>query len=269
MVHRNGTFPVSKQQVATEDLFFTRTLDSIISWFSGVPAKAQPGRTPADWSRHVRSTPGGLDNGLGPGIPPRDDITMAEVRQHCTKEDAWMAFHGAVYNITPYLSFHPGGAAILLRYAGKDGSGAFMKQHPWVNMSATMGSCLVGRLALDPLQIKVREEIERARLLREEQKAATLQPAGPVPAAALAVGGGGKLREEVVAATVDRGPSSPRIGACCLSGTEDALLHLDTDDVDVSELSVPTKGAKEACWEGARRGPHLTLRGKGEVPSLI
>ena len=38
-----------------------------------------------------------------------------------------MALRGKVYNISPYLRFHPGGAAILLKAAGKDGTALFQK----------------------------------------------------------------------------------------------------------------------------------------------
>lgn len=30
-----------------------------------------------------------------------------------TQDDAWMVLRGKVYNITPYMKFHPGGAFLL------------------------------------------------------------------------------------------------------------------------------------------------------------
>lgn len=42
-------------------------------------------------------------------------VTMEELRHHCTEDDAWMAVRGYVYNITPYLHFHPGGIDELMR----------------------------------------------------------------------------------------------------------------------------------------------------------
>eukprot|EP00967_Tisochrysis_lutea_P124981 scaffold209583_cov15-Tisochrysis_lutea.AAC.1 len=51
-----------------------------------------------------------------------------------------------VYDITPYLNFHPGGRDILLKAAGKDGTSLFMKYHPWVNIGALMEKCLLGTL---------------------------------------------------------------------------------------------------------------------------
>jgi len=51
-----------------------------------------------------------------------------------------------VYNITPYLHYHPGGADILMKAAGKDGTSLFNKYHPWVNAHALLEKCLIGLL---------------------------------------------------------------------------------------------------------------------------
>lgn len=53
---------------------------------------------------------------------------------------------GKVYNITPYLPFHPGGKGELLRGAGKDSEKLFKEIHPWVNWDGMLGECLVGIL---------------------------------------------------------------------------------------------------------------------------
>ena len=52
-------------------------------------------------------------------------ITPSELGEHRTREDAWAAFRGNVYNITPYLPFHPGGEKELMRVAGRDGTKLF------------------------------------------------------------------------------------------------------------------------------------------------
>lgn len=51
-----------------------------------------------------------------------------------------------VYNITPYLKYHPGGEKILLSVAGKDGTPAFDRYHRWVNAPALIGRLVVGVL---------------------------------------------------------------------------------------------------------------------------
>eukprot|EP00958_Prasinococcus_capsulatus_P019637 scaffold2441_cov413-Prasinococcus_capsulatus_cf.AAC.7 len=38
-------------------------------------------------------------------------VAFKELRQHNTLEDAWTVLRGKVYNITPYMQYHPGGRA--------------------------------------------------------------------------------------------------------------------------------------------------------------
>jgi cytochrome b involved in lipid metabolism len=59
---------------------------------------------------------------------------------------AWSSYQGKVYNISPYLPFHPGGEGELRRAAGKDGTKLFMEVHPWVNWENMLGECMVGIL---------------------------------------------------------------------------------------------------------------------------
>lgn len=59
---------------------------------------------------------------------------------------AWSSYMGKVYNITPYLPFHPGGEGELMRAAGKDGAKLFMEYHAWVNWENMLNSCVVGIL---------------------------------------------------------------------------------------------------------------------------
>lgn len=84
------------------------------------------------------------------GHARRRDITLEEVRQHRTADDAWMVLHGKVYNITPYLKFHPGGADILVKAAGRDATSLFNKYHPWVNAHALLEKCLLGMVQQQP-----------------------------------------------------------------------------------------------------------------------
>lgn len=51
-----------------------------------------------------------------------------------------------MYNITPYMKFHPGGAKVLMKAVGQDGTVLFNKYHPWVNASALLEKCLIGLL---------------------------------------------------------------------------------------------------------------------------
>mmetsp|Transcript_4327 Transcript_4327/g.16949 ORF Transcript_4327/g.16949 Transcript_4327/m.16949 type:complete len:470 (-) Transcript_4327:1206-2615(-) len=91
----------------------------------------KPGFSQLDWMRLMRSAKD--PTGLG-GKGPRT-YTMEEVRRHNSEHDAWTVIRGRVYNITPYLHYHPGGVQELMRAAGDDGTALFNEIHPWVSLS--------------------------------------------------------------------------------------------------------------------------------------
>lgn len=72
--------------------------------------------------------------GLGAGSPGRRKVPLVEVQQHKSAEDAWTVIDGRVFNITPYLDYHPGGASELMRGAGNDCSALFKEVHHWVSV---------------------------------------------------------------------------------------------------------------------------------------
>jgi cytochrome b involved in lipid metabolism len=43
------------------------------------------------------------------------------------------SYSGMVYNVTPYMDFHPGGADELMRVAGSDGTRLFNEVSMWVD----------------------------------------------------------------------------------------------------------------------------------------
>ncbi|BEI84634.1 hypothetical protein CcaverHIS002_0500350 [Cutaneotrichosporon cavernicola] len=100
-----------------------------------------PGHSALDWARLTKSG----TNLRGFHGPPKR-VTMEELKKHKTEDDAWSAFNGVVYNITPYLNFHPGGVDELMRVAGRDGTKLFMLTHSWVNIEHLMQECMVGML---------------------------------------------------------------------------------------------------------------------------
>lgn len=57
-------------------------------------------------------------------------LSYDEVGKHNQKSDCWVIVHGKVYDVTSFLDQHPGGSAIILKYAGKDATKAFDPIHP-------------------------------------------------------------------------------------------------------------------------------------------
>ncbi|KAJ6576673.1 cytochrome b5 [Mycena vulgaris] len=103
-----------------------------------------PGHSPLDWAALKTS---GADLR---GVDTLMRIPPSVLKQHRSKSDAWSAFNGKVYNITPYLAFHPGGERELMRVAGRDGTQLFASTHAWVNADFMLDSCLVGFLISEP-----------------------------------------------------------------------------------------------------------------------
>ena len=73
-------------------------------------------------------------------------LTAEEVSKHQTPSDCWTVISGVVYNISPFMEYHPGGRAELLKGAGCDCTALYMKYHPWVNADAVLGKLRLGKL---------------------------------------------------------------------------------------------------------------------------
>ena len=55
--------------------------------------------------------------------------TMAQVRANNTARSCWTAIDGVVYDLTRWISNHPGGSSAILFLCGTDGTNAFSAQH--------------------------------------------------------------------------------------------------------------------------------------------
>ena len=74
--------------------------------------------------------------------------TMADVRANATPAKCWSAIDGNVYDLTRWISSHPGGASPIRFLCGIDGTNAFKAQH--ANQSSPMSrlsSYLLGPLS--------------------------------------------------------------------------------------------------------------------------
>nr|XP_043610394.1 cytochrome b5 domain-containing protein RLF [Erigeron canadensis]XP_043610395.1 cytochrome b5 domain-containing protein RLF [Erigeron canadensis] len=103
----------------------------------------QIGYSHMDWLKLTRTHPdlAGLK-----GQSNKRMIPLSEVKQHNTADSMWTVLKGRVYNITPYMKFHPGGVDMLMKAVGKDCTALFNKYHAWVNAEFMLEKCLVGIL---------------------------------------------------------------------------------------------------------------------------
>ncbi|CAL4059825.1 unnamed protein product, partial [Meganyctiphanes norvegica] len=113
--------------------------------------KGSPKRTLFAWMRLGHS---GVDlSGTGGQLL---DVTKAQLAQHNTHTDAWIAIKGCVYNVTAYLDYHPGGSEELKKGIGTDATQLFNQVHKWVTYESILKKCLVGKL------LEVQEDKELA-----------------------------------------------------------------------------------------------------------
>ncbi len=91
-------------------------------------APAAVGEASATPSPPVTPDQGGRPT-TSPSSAGAPSYTMAEVAKHATASSCWTAINGKVYDVTRWISRHPGGQRAILSLCGTDGSAAFNGQH--------------------------------------------------------------------------------------------------------------------------------------------
>jgi len=64
------------------------------------------------------------------GVTAGMALSVDEVAKHASKQDCWVIIHGKAYDVTEFMPEHPGGSAIIMKYAGRDATTAFDPIHP-------------------------------------------------------------------------------------------------------------------------------------------
>ena len=75
------------------------------------------------------STPTATPTPTPTPTPTAVGYTMAQVRANNSARSCWTAIDGVVYDLTRWISSHPGGAGAILFLCGTDGTNAFNAQH--------------------------------------------------------------------------------------------------------------------------------------------
>lgn len=52
-------------------------------------------------------------------------LNQAQLAAHNTADSCWLLISGKVYDVSGYLTSHPGGADIIIQYCGTDATNAF------------------------------------------------------------------------------------------------------------------------------------------------
>jgi|GEM_PF-2798592 len=75
------------------------------------------------------------------------DYNLAQVTAHNTASDCWTIVGSNVYNLTSYITSHPGGAAAITTICGVSGTTAFTTQHgSQANAQSALATLLIGNL---------------------------------------------------------------------------------------------------------------------------
>jgi cytochrome b involved in lipid metabolism len=92
--------------------------------------------TSASDTQPITSAPHETTNPGAPSTTPKPTptpsaggYTLAQVATHNNRSSCWTAINGNVYDVTSWISRHPGGSDAILYLCGKDGSAAFNDQH--------------------------------------------------------------------------------------------------------------------------------------------
>lgn len=79
------------------------------------------------------TTAAGTSGGSAAAAPvppaPTTRYARAEVSRHNRVTDCWSAVNGKVYDLTKWVSRHPGGKEAIAEMCGTDGAGEFLEQH--------------------------------------------------------------------------------------------------------------------------------------------
>lgn len=62
-------------------------------------------------------------------------LSRKEVSKHNSERSCWVIYNRCVYDVTSYLSKHPGPRGIILKFAGKDITEVFNRIHVDVNIN--------------------------------------------------------------------------------------------------------------------------------------
>ncbi len=85
------------------------------------PPQTMPTSTPPTATSTATTTP--------TTPPPSVGITMTEVMKHDGRSSCYAVVNAKVYDLTTWISQHPGGADNILKICGKDGTSLFTLQH--------------------------------------------------------------------------------------------------------------------------------------------
>lgn len=75
------------------------------------------------------------------------EIDPKDLMDHTNAESCWIVIDDHVFDLTSFLSKHPGGSIILLKYAGKDATDVFNEIPGHIDALRTLDEMCIGKLS--------------------------------------------------------------------------------------------------------------------------
>jgi len=85
--------------------------------------------TPASAPASSASAPSTVASSSSPSTSASTSYTLSDVAKHDAAEDCWAAIDGGVYDLTSWISRHPGGPDKIEPLCGTDATQKFRTQH--------------------------------------------------------------------------------------------------------------------------------------------
>ena len=70
-----------------------------------------------------------IEGAVDPEVAAESAITVDDVAEHATSDDCWSIINGDIYDLTGWISEHPGGSGPIESICGLDATQAFSNQH--------------------------------------------------------------------------------------------------------------------------------------------
>ena len=124
------TRPKSVIRTVTGVLVVLISLAAVISTFlTGDSGAKQVWASEASAPSATSMTEGAVAPEVDPEVDAESAITVDDVAEHATSDDCWSIVNGNIYDLTEWISEHPGGSGPIESICGLDATQAFGNQH--------------------------------------------------------------------------------------------------------------------------------------------
>ncbi|RDW67486.1 FMN-dependent alpha-hydroxy acid dehydrogenase [Aspergillus mulundensis] len=101
-------------------------------------------------------------------------LSVQDVLAHNTPADCWLVIQGEVWDLTSFVGEHPGGPSVIVKYAGRDATDAFVEIHALSILRENLSTQhFKGRLDTSTITPEWKQSTQKTQ--------ATAKPRGPKP----------------------------------------------------------------------------------------